>query len=130
MTLGEITSKLPGEWSVSCGFSGEILKFWIYAPGRPGLCVLDEFSTEVELNSVVDAINNAWRFRDAEEVVAKQLQLKYPGKQVYKSHFPQTRYDMESPAGVAGDAVYVLKNRRKNGKYRVLDYILINQFKW
>jgi len=125
MTLGEITSKLPREWSVSCRISGEILKFWIHAPGRPGLCILDEFSTESELNNVVDAINNAWHLRDAEEVAVKRLQLKYPGKQVYKSYFPQKSHDMESPSGITGDAIYVLKDRRKNGKYRVLDYILI-----
>ena len=62
---------------------------------------------------------------DAEEVAVKRLQLKYPGKQVYKSYFPQKSHDMESPAGITGDAIYVLKDRRKNGKYRVLDYILI-----
>ena len=59
-----------------------------------------------------------WQARDNQETIANTLRRKY-GKQVFIGCLPT--HDIET--ALEGNYVYVLKDRRKRGKYQILEAI-------
>ena len=59
-----------------------------------------------------------WQFRDNEETVANALRQKH-NRQVYIGYLPT--HDIETE--LEGNYVYVLRNRRRHGKYQILEAV-------
>lgn len=65
-----------------------------------------------------------WERRDRIDGLAAQLHAQYPDLQVYENRLPSC--DTDTPVGLpAGVYVYVLKDRRKAGRWQVLACYLI-----
>lgn len=97
---------------------GGIRHIEVRLPNRPAVTVArdDDHLTDAEL---VARATSYWQARDKQELVANTLKHKYPNRQVYIGALPTN----DVLTALNGYYAYVLKDRKRQGKYQILDAI-------
>ena len=103
------------DYSITKYELGGVRYIEVRLPNRPAVSVArdDEHLVDVEL---VARATSYWQARDKEELTANTLRLKY-NRQVYIGILPTNDVDTT----LSGHYAYVLKDRKRHGKYQILD---------
>jgi len=97
--------------------SGCILSWWASVPGHPTRCVgrVDDTTKEEAAQRAIKIAYNSDLWAELET----NLHLEFPNKQIYKGS-PSMCRDINWAGLPDKEYLYVLKDRRKHGKYQIL----------
>jgi len=98
---------------------GCIRHAWVSIPGRSSVCVGRQGELET---TIIDRAIIHWQRHDAYKIIEDAMRAKHPEQQLYTSMLPQPDVIWD---GQEGYYLYCLKDRRKAGKYQVLDAVLL-----
>jgi len=101
--------------------TGCITYLWIKFPEKPAVCV-GNVNENISKEEAIDRGKKYWEREDKIKKITIELQEKYPGYQIYIGFLPCNDCTFE---GEYAQYIYVLKNRRKNGKYQIEEAIKV-----
>ncbi len=92
---------------------GNIQHAWVRLAGEPARCVGRRGEPESEL---IARAERAAKCAAHQRTLEIELRRRYPGRQIYTGFLPadDTHYD-----GPAGEYIYILRRRRRRGKYLI-----------
>lgn len=95
----------------------EIESWWVSVPGHPTRCVGHEYDTtrDEAIERGIQCAEND----DAWDVVEAKIRAEFPNRQLYKGTFGRGN-DIDWTGFLPNtEYIYVLKDRRRHGKYQI-----------
>ena len=94
---------------------GGIKSKWCSCPDGILRCLGDEKEPD---EIIFKRAISAAKFAQKVEKIEAQMRIDFPGCQLYRGSLPA--FDVDYNDSYNGEYIYVLKNRKKNGKYQIL----------
>ena len=99
---------------------GCIWSKWIRLPGLPLMCMGENKTPDKE---IIQRAISQYKSRYNKRKIDNKLSSKYPYKQLYESMLPESDVEFTGDPGLY---IYVLKTRRRHGKYQVQEAIMVS----